>query len=50
MLLKPGEEFTVQKVIDLALNQDIGPDPALSRRKKPYLHEHEIDDETRIGY
>lgn len=50
MLLQPGEEFTSQKVIDLALKQDIGPDPALSRKKKHYLYEHEIDADTKLGF
>lgn len=33
VLLKPGEEFTVQKVIELALRQDIGPDPSQAGAK-----------------
>lgn len=30
MLLKPGDEFTADRIIELALRQDIGPDPSLS--------------------
>ncbi|EAR96961.2 ribosomal protein S18 (macronuclear) [Tetrahymena thermophila SB210] len=33
VLLKPGEEYTVQKIIDLALRQDIGADPSQSAAK-----------------
>ena len=46
MLIQPGEEFTLNKVIELSLKQDIGPDPAFSRKKKRYLFENEIDDPT----
>ena len=50
MLFRPGEAFTVEKVIELALRQDIGLDPALSRRQKNYLYKHQISDETLYGY
>jgi len=30
MLLKPGDEFSADRVIDLALRQDVSPDPSLS--------------------
>jgi len=33
MLLKPGEEFTVERVIEKALRQDVGPDPSLAMNK-----------------
>ena len=46
MLLSGGEEFSVEKVVDLALRQDIGPDPSLSNSKKSYIFENEVDDET----
>ena len=36
MLLKPGEEFTADRVIELALRQDIGPDPSLSQNRTDY--------------
>ena len=49
MLFKPGEAFTVEKVIEVALRQDIGLDPALSRRQKNYLYKHQIDDDTLFG-
>ncbi len=49
MLFKPGEPFTVEKVIEHVLRQDIGLDPAYSRRQKTFLYKHQIDDETEIG-
>jgi len=30
MLIKPGEKFTVENVVEKALRQDIGPDPTLA--------------------
>lgn len=36
MLLKPGDEFTADRIIELALRQDIGPDPSLSMIKEDY--------------
>jgi ribosomal protein S18 len=36
MLLKPGEEFTADRIIELALRQDIGPDPSLSMNSERY--------------
>jgi hypothetical protein len=36
MLLKPGEEFTADRVIELALRQDLGPDPSLTRNRIDY--------------
>ena len=50
ILFKPGEEFSVGKVVDMALRQDIGPDPALSRRSNLYLYQDQIDEQTRHGY
>lgn len=46
MLLKPAEEFTVEKVIEMSLRQDIGLDPALSRKQKNYMYKHQMDDKT----
>ena len=34
MLLKPGDEFTADRIIELALRQDVGPDPSLSMNKE----------------
>jgi hypothetical protein len=31
--LRAGEDFTVEKVVDIALRQDIGPDPSYSRNR-----------------
>lgn len=36
MLLKPGEEFTADRVIELALRQDVSPDDSLSMNKEDY--------------
>jgi hypothetical protein len=36
MLLKPGEEFSADRVIELALRQDIGPDPSISMNAEKY--------------
>lgn len=36
MLLKPGDEFTADRIIELALRQDIGPDPSLSMNKEDF--------------
>jgi len=49
MLFKPGQEFSVEKVIEIALRQDIGLDPALSRKEQNYLYKHQMDDETLFG-
>lgn len=36
MLLKPGEEFTADRVIELALRQDVQPDGSLSMNRQDY--------------
>ena len=36
MLLKPGEELTADRVIELALRQDVSPDDSLSMNKEDY--------------
>lgn len=36
MLLKPGEEFTADKVIELALRQDVRPDGSMSMNRTDY--------------
>lgn len=33
MLIKPNEEFTVDRVVEKALRQDVGPDPSLAMNK-----------------
>ena len=38
MLIKPGEEFTADRVLEKALRQDIGPDPSLAMNKKAYKY------------
>lgn len=38
MLIKPGEEFTVERVIEKALRQDVGPDPTLAMNPQAYKH------------
>lgn len=50
ILFKQGEEFSVGKVVDMALRQDIGPDPALSRRSNIQLYHDQLDDQTMQGY
>ena len=36
MLIKPGEDFTADRVIEKALRQDVGPDPSLAMNKQKY--------------
>jgi ribosomal protein S18 len=38
MLIKPGEEFSVENVIEKALRQDIGPDPTLAMNTQDYKY------------
>ena len=38
MLLKPGSDFTADRVIELALRQDVGPDPSIAMAKQNYKH------------
>lgn len=45
MLLGPGEEFTVQKVIDRALRQDTGPDRSKTWSDIEHKYSHEIPDD-----
>ncbi|CAG9310031.1 unnamed protein product [Blepharisma stoltei] len=44
MMVKPGEEFTVQKVIDYALRQDTGIDRSRAALPKDEIYEHEVPD------
>lgn len=37
--MKPGEEFCVERVIEKALRQDIGPDPTLAINPQNYKYE-----------
>jgi hypothetical protein len=42
MMIKDGEEFTVQKIMDLVLKQDIGADPSMAAYpKKKYVQSSE---------
>jgi hypothetical protein len=41
MLIKPGEEFSVERVLEKALRQDVGPDPTLAINKQNYKYEDE---------
>lgn len=43
MLIKPGEEFSVERVIEKALRQDVGPDPTLAINKQNYKFEDKDD-------
>lgn len=38
MLMKPGEEFSVERVIEKALRQDVGPDPTLAMNTQNYKY------------
>ena len=38
MLLRPGEEFTADRVIELALRQDVGPDASVSMNRQDYQY------------
>ena len=38
MLIKPGEEFTVERIIEKALRQDVGPDPTMAMNPTDYKH------------
>jgi len=38
MLIKPGEEFSVDRVVEKALRQDIGPDPTLAMNRQDYKY------------
>jgi hypothetical protein len=39
MLIKPGEVFSLERVIEKALRQDIGPDPTLAINKENYKYD-----------
>jgi ribosomal protein S18 len=41
MLLKPGDAYTADRVIELALRQDVGPDPSLMMNRQNYQHRNE---------
>eukprot|EP00330_Aristerostoma_sp_ATCC50986_P012553 CAMPEP_0114580234 /NCGR_PEP_ID=MMETSP0125-20121206/4565_1 /TAXON_ID=485358 ORGANISM="Aristerostoma sp., Strain ATCC 50986" /NCGR_SAMPLE_ID=MMETSP0125 /ASSEMBLY_ACC=CAM_ASM_000245 /LENGTH=141 /DNA_ID=CAMNT_0001771683 /DNA_START=126 /DNA_END=551 /DNA_ORIENTATION=+ len=43
VLIEPTEIFTADRIVSLALTQDIGPDPALSRKRNNNLYDHEIN-------
>jgi hypothetical protein len=36
MLIKPGEQFSVERVMEKALRQDVGPDPTLAMNRANY--------------
>jgi len=38
MILKPGDEFTADRVIELALRQDFGPDPSLTMSQRDWQY------------
>lgn len=38
MLIKPGEEFSVERIIEKALRQDVGPDPTLASNPADYKY------------
>jgi ribosomal protein S18 len=48
MMLGPGEEFTVQKVIDRALRQDTGPDRSKTWADFEYKYNHELPEDYEL--
>lgn len=38
MLLKPGEEFTADRILELALRQDVGPDGSMAMNREDYQY------------
>lgn len=46
MLIKPGEEFTAERVIEKALRQEVGPDPTMAMNKKNY----KLEDTNNLFY
>ena len=49
MLIKPGESFSVEKVVSLALKQDVGPDPSFSNFEKDMGENDKISMIKKIG-
>ena len=49
MLIKPGETFSVEKVVSLALKQDIGPDPSFSSFEKDMGENDKVSLIKKIG-
>lgn len=49
MLIKPGESFTVEKVVSLALKQNIGFDPSFSAFEKDFGENDSISKLRMIG-
>jgi len=49
MLIKPGETFNLEKVVSLALKQDIGPDPSFSSFEKDMGENDKISMIKKIG-
>lgn len=41
MLIKPGEEFSVERVLEKALRQDVGPDPTMAMNVQNYKYNDE---------
>lgn len=50
MLIQPGESFSVQKIIDIALRQDIGPDDAFGANRQISKYSHELTSEEKIKF
>ena len=43
ILFSPNSEFTASKIVDIALRQDIGPDPSVAQDKTKALHAHQMN-------
>jgi hypothetical protein len=39
MLIKPSEQFSVERVLEKALRQDVGPDPTLAMNRANYKYD-----------
>jgi len=50
MLLKPGDEFSADRVVELALRQDLSPDGSLSMNRENYKHEDWSGDKPNWEY
>ena len=50
MLIKPGESFTVEKVVSIALKQNVGLDPSFASFEKDFAEQDKLSKLTQIGF
>ena len=50
MLIKPGEAFNVDTVLEKALKQDIGPDPSLPADENRVLYKDQLHRNYQLQY